>query len=44
MPLKGWGLENFSENNLKGDLSNDITHNPPLFSLVNTYLYVRLAR
>jgi hypothetical protein len=29
-------FENFSENNLKGDLSNDTTDNPPLFSLVNT--------
>jgi hypothetical protein len=24
-------------NSLKGDLSNDITLNPPLFSLVNTF-------
>ncbi len=30
-------LENFRENSLKGDLSNDITLNPPLFSLVNTF-------
>ncbi len=30
-------FENFSENSLKGDLSNDTTHNPPLFSLVNTF-------
>jgi hypothetical protein len=30
-------FENFSENNLKGDLSNDTTDNPPLFSLVNTF-------
>jgi hypothetical protein len=41
MPLAGWGLhrffENFRENSLKGDLSNDITLNPPLFSLVNTF-------
>jgi hypothetical protein len=29
-------LENFSENSLKGDLSNDTTDNPPLFALVNT--------
>ncbi len=29
--------ENFRENNLKEDLSNDITLNPPLFSLVNTF-------
>ena len=30
-------FENFSENSLKGDLLNDITLNPPLFSLVNTF-------
>jgi hypothetical protein len=30
-------FENFSENSLKGDLSNDTTDNPPLFSLVNTF-------
>ncbi len=30
-------FENFSDNNLKGDLSNDTTDNPPLFSLVNTF-------
>jgi hypothetical protein len=30
-------FENFSKNNLKGDLSNDTTENPPLFSLVNTF-------
>ena len=30
-------FENFRENNLKGDLSNDITLNHPLFSLVNTF-------
>ncbi len=30
-------FENFSENNLKGALSNDTTDNPPLFSLVNTF-------
>jgi hypothetical protein len=29
-------FENFRENSLKGDLSNNITLNPPLFSLVNT--------
>jgi hypothetical protein len=29
--------ENHSENSLKGDLSNDTTVNPPLFSLVNTF-------
>jgi hypothetical protein len=30
-------FENFSENNLKGDLSNETADNPPLFSLVNTF-------
>jgi hypothetical protein len=30
-------VENFRENSLKGDLSNDIILNPPLFSLVNTF-------
>jgi hypothetical protein len=30
-------FENFRENSLKGDLSNDITLNPSLFSLVNTF-------
>ncbi len=30
-------FENFRDNSLKGDLSNDITLNPPLFSLVNTF-------
>ncbi len=29
--------ENHSENSLTGDLSNDTTVNPPLFSLVNTF-------
>jgi hypothetical protein len=29
-------FENFRESSLKGDPSNDITLNPPLFSLVNT--------
>jgi hypothetical protein len=29
--------ENFSENNLKGDLPNVATFNPPLFSLDNTF-------
>ena len=29
--------ENHSEDSLKGDLSNDTTVNPPLFSLVNTF-------
>ncbi len=32
-----YSLENFRENSLKGDISNDITLNPPLFSLVNTF-------
>ncbi len=30
-------FKNFSENNLKRDLSNDTADNPPLFSLVNTF-------
>jgi hypothetical protein len=30
-------FENLSENSWKGDLSNDTTENPPLFSLVNTF-------
>ncbi len=30
-------FENFCENSLKGDLSNDINLNPFLFSLVNTF-------
>jgi hypothetical protein len=30
-------FENFSENGIKGDLSNNTTDNPPLFSLVNTF-------
>ncbi len=30
-------FENFHENSLKRDLSNDTTVNPPLFSLVNTF-------
>jgi hypothetical protein len=30
-------VENFREKSLKGDLSNDIILNPPLFSLVNTF-------
>jgi hypothetical protein len=33
--------ENHSENNLTGDLSNDTTVNPPLFSLVNTFKVTR---
>jgi hypothetical protein len=32
-------FENFRENSLKGDLSNNITLNPPLFSLVNSFKY-----
>jgi hypothetical protein len=30
-------FENFRENSLKRDLSNNTTVNPPLFSLVNTF-------
>jgi hypothetical protein len=30
-------FENFCENSLKQDLSNDTTFNPPLFSLDNTF-------
>jgi hypothetical protein len=30
-------FENLSENSLKGDLSNDTTFKPPLFSLLNTF-------
>ncbi len=30
-------FENFRKNSLMGDLSNAITLNPPLFSLVNTF-------
>ncbi len=33
-------FENFRENSLKGYLSNDITLNPPLFSLFNTFKYI----
>jgi hypothetical protein len=29
--------KNHSENSWTGDLSNDTTVNPPLFSLVNTF-------
>ncbi len=36
-------FENFSENSLKGDLSNDTTVIPPLFSLVNTFKKCFLA-
>ncbi len=32
-------FENFSVNSLKGDLSNAITINPPLFSLVNSFKF-----
>jgi hypothetical protein len=34
-------FENVCENSLKGDLSNDITLNPPLFSLVNTFFIIQ---
>jgi hypothetical protein len=30
-------FENLNENSIKGDLSNDNTINPPLFSLVSTF-------
>ncbi len=30
-------FENFRKNSIKGDLSNNITLNPPHFSLVNTF-------
>ncbi len=30
-------FKNFREISLKGDLSNDVTLNPPLFSLVTTF-------
>ncbi len=30
-------FENFRENSLKGDISNDIFFNPSLFSLVDTF-------
>ncbi len=33
-------FENFREISLKRDLSNDITLNPSLFSLVNTFKYL----
>jgi hypothetical protein len=33
-------FENFHENSLKGDVSNDITLNPPLFSMVNTFKFI----
>ncbi len=33
--------ENFSEDSLKGDLSNDNIVSPPLFSLVNTFKWFR---
>ncbi len=35
-------FENFRNNSLKGGLSNDITLNPPLFSLVNTFKRCKL--
>jgi hypothetical protein len=34
--------KNHSDNSLSGDLSNDTTVNPPLFSLVNTFKQVFL--
>ncbi len=37
-------FENFSENSLKGDLSNDTTVTPPLFSLVNTFKVKKYRR
>jgi hypothetical protein len=36
-------LENFRENNVKRDLSNDTNANPPLFSLVNTFKLITTA-
>jgi len=36
--------ENHSENSLKGDLSNDTTVNPPLFSLANTFKWLRVKK
>jgi hypothetical protein len=35
-------FENLSENSLKGDLSNDTTFNPPLFSLFNTFASIEI--
>jgi hypothetical protein len=35
-------FENFRENSLKRDLSNDTTANTPLFSLANTFKYKKL--
>jgi hypothetical protein len=35
-------LENLSVNSLKRDLSNALTFNPPLFSLVNTFKQISL--
>jgi hypothetical protein len=37
-------FENFREISLKGDLSNDITLNLPLFSLVNTFNLVKAVQ
>ncbi len=37
-------FENLSVNSLKGDLSNDTTFKPPLFSLVNTFKLVGLLK
>ncbi len=35
-------FENFRDNSFKGGLSKDITLNPPLFSLVNTFKLTNL--
>jgi hypothetical protein len=35
-------FENFSENSLKGDPSNNSTLNPPLFLLANTFNIVEI--
>ncbi len=37
-------FENFRENSLKGDLLNNITLNPPLFSLVNSFKGIDLCK
>jgi hypothetical protein len=37
-------FENFRENSLKRDLSNNTTVNPPLFSLVNTFNSTQLSQ
>ncbi len=36
--------ENFRDNSLKGCLSNDVTLNPPLLSLENTFKYNKNLR